>query len=275
MENKIYPTIKNSVLLCLLLVGIQIGLGILIYIFRLMFNLTDSLPIVGILNILNSVISFGIVLLIGFKKSKRNFNAVFKFNMVSPFLWVAITALSIGLNILLSEFDNLFNCFLPMPEMFRNMFESLMGEQLFIISIILIGVIPGFVEELLFRGIILGGLKNNYSNRKAIIVSALLFGIIHLNPWQFITAFILGLIYALICIETNSILLCIYMHFFNNIMSTIGVRLKDIIPIRGYNLVNHISVVFQPLWFNLSGLVFLVLGIFLLKIGFGKAKTSA
>jgi cadmium resistance protein CadD (predicted permease) len=41
MDGKIYPGIKNSILLCLLFLGIQIGLGILIGVSRAIFNISD------------------------------------------------------------------------------------------------------------------------------------------------------------------------------------------------------------------------------------------
>jgi membrane protease YdiL (CAAX protease family) len=275
MENKIYPTIKNSILLCLLFLGIQIGLSLLIGVFQIIFRLSDVSLVIGVLTALTSIISFGIVLLIGFKKTKRKFNEVFKFNKVSVFLWVAIIVFMTGFAIVTSETDNLLNYILPMPEIFRNVFETLMAKQIFIISIIAIGIIPALAEELFFRGLILDGLKSNYSKRKAILISALLFGIIHLNPWQFYGGFIIGLISAWICIETNSILLSIYIHFFNNVLYTITVRYRELIPIKGFNNNFTTPVDFQPLWFDLSGLVILIIGTIMLIKWIKKAKTSA
>jgi uncharacterized protein len=275
MENKVYPTIKNSILLCLLFLGIQIGLGLLIGLLRMILNVSDISLFIGVLTALTSIISFGIVLLIGFKKAKRNFNEIFKFNNVSAFLWIAIVVFMVGFVIVTSELDNLLNFILPMPEIFRDVFETLMFEQIFIVGIIVMGIIPAFTEELFFRGLILDGLKNNYSRKKAILISALLFGIIHLNPWQFLSGFIIGLFAAWICINTNSIWLCIYIHLFNNVLYTITVKYKNIIPIKGFNTNNITPVEFQPIWFDLVGLVIFILGIILLKKGFKKAKTSA
>jgi len=274
MENKVYPTIKNSIFLCLLFLGIQIGLGILIGLFRVIFHVPDIPLLNGILTALTSIISFGTVLLIGFKKAKRNFNEIFKFNNVSPFLWIATVVFMIGFVIVTSEFDNLLNFILPMPEILRDVFEKLMFDQIFIVAIIVMGIIPALTEELFFRGLILDGLKNNYSKNKAILISALLFGIIHLNPWQFLSGFIIGLFAAWICINTNSIWLCIYVHLFNNALYTITVKYKNIISIKGFNANNVTPVEFQPIWFDLIGLGIFILGIILLKKGFEKAKTS-
>jgi membrane protease YdiL (CAAX protease family) len=275
MEYKVYPTIKNAILLCLLLIGSQLVLGLIIGIFQLVFNLSDASSIMGILYILTSIISFGIVLLIGFKKSKRKFNEIFKFNGVSLFLWISTIIFSIGLVIILSELDNILNFILPMPAFFSGLFDALMADKIFIISLIYIGIIPAFFEELFFRGLILDGLSSNYSKRKAIIISALLFGIIHLNPWQFLTGFIIGLIMAWICIETRSLLLCIYIHFFNNVLYTLAVRYRDIFSIKGFNSNFETPGEFQPLWLTISGLALLSVGTIMLIKSFKKAKTIA
>jgi len=262
MEEKIYPRIKNAILLCLLLLGIQLGIGLIIGVFQLILDISDDSPVSGILYIFTSLISFGVVILIGFKKTKRSFNEVFKLNKVPPFLWVAVTFLTIGLSIVVSDIDNLLQLVLPIPEWFIGIIGTLMAEQPLIISLVYVGLIAALSEELFFRGLILDGFIRNYSKKKSIIISAILFGIIHLNPWQFLTAFIIGLILAWICIETKSILLCIYMHFLNNAGAVIMYRLNDRIPIKGYNV--HLPGEFQPIWFTLSGLLFLSIGILLM-----------
>jgi len=275
MENKVYPTIKNSILLCLLFTVIQIVLGTLIELFHMNFPVNDFSLFFAILTALTSIISFGTVLLIGFIKAKRKFNEIFKFNNVSGFLWISTIVFMIGFVIISSELDNLLNYILPMPEIFRDVFTALMFDQIFIVGIIVIGVIPAFTEELFFRGLILDGLRKNYSGRKAIIISSLLFGIVHLNPWQFLSAFIIGLFAAWISINSNSILLCIYIHLFNNLLYTITVKYKNIIPIRGFNTNNITPVEFQPIWFDVTGLAITILGILLLKKGFEKAKSRS
>jgi uncharacterized protein len=274
MGNKIYPTIKNSILLCFLFIGIQLGLGFLLGFFKVILRLPDNSLVFGVLTAISYIISFVIVILVGFIKTKRKFNEVFKFNKVSGFLWIAIIVFMTGFVIVLSELDNLLNYILPVPEIFRDIFETLMAKQIFPIAVLIIGIIPAFTEELLFRGIILDGLKNNYSKKTAIFVSALLFGIIHLNPWQFVGAFIIGSISAWICIETNTILLSIYMHFFNNTLYTIIVKYRELIPIKGFNSNYTTPVDFQPLWLDLSGLAILIIGTIMLITGIKEQKSN-
>jgi membrane protease YdiL (CAAX protease family) len=263
METKAYPRIKNAILLCLLFTGIQLGLGIILGFVIGLLGIGMESIFFGIGTIATQLISFGAVILIGFKKTKQKFNEIFRFNNVSFDLWLAIIVFMIGFIILSSELDNILNYFLPMPQFLQNTFELIMAKQIFIVSIILVGIIPAFTEEMFFRGIILNGFKNNYSEKKAVIISALLFGVIHLNPWQFISAFIIGIFSAIICMRTRSILLSIYIHMFNNITAIVILKYKDIIPIKGSNTA-YWEKVFQPIWFDIIGIIITGIGIILL-----------
>jgi membrane protease YdiL (CAAX protease family) len=296
MDGKAYPSIKNAILLCLLAVALQIGSGLIIglvigFVFAMknmpniseastisditaVSDMTNMTAVTGIATGLINLVALGIVILIGFKKTKRGLNEVFKLNKVSPALWAAATLFMVGSIIVISELDNLLNHVLPMPEMLRNMFYGLAAGQPFVFAIIVMGIIPGIMEELLFRGLILDGFQRNYSQRKAILLSALLFGLIHLNPWQFYSAFIIGVISAFICLKTNSLLLSIYIHFFNNTLYTIAVKYRELVPIQGFNSNFAAPVEFQPLWFDAIGLAILIAGILALKKGLKKAAPA-
>jgi membrane protease YdiL (CAAX protease family) len=149
-----------------------------------------------------------------------------------------------------------------------------MVKQAFIISIILVGVIPAFCEEMFFRGILLTGFQENYSEKKAILTSALLFGIVHLNPWQFVSAFIIGIFSAWICIKTRSIVLSVYAHIFNNSVAVLALKYREIMPIKGFNTA-YAEQTFQPLWFDMIGIAITILGIVLLTQSLKKAKNMA
>jgi membrane protease YdiL (CAAX protease family) len=272
METKAYPRIKNALLLCLLFIGIQLVLGAIIGFVMGLFGLGLESIFYGIGTILAQIISFLAAALIGVKKSKQALNDIFKFNAVSLNLWIAAIIFTAGAVIVLSEIDNLFNYILPMPEFLKDTFELMMAKQIFIISILLVGIIPAFVEEMFFRGIILNGFSENYSERKAIIISSLLFGLVHLNPWQFLTAFIIGIFSSWICIKTRSILLSIYIHGFNNITAVVLLKYRDAIPIEGLNSYLSPDVEFMPKWLDAVGIVLFILGIILLRKGVGKTK---
>jgi membrane protease YdiL (CAAX protease family) len=75
------------------------------------------------------------------------------------------------------------------------------------------------VEELIFRGIILNVLKVKYGNKLALIVSSVLFSVVHVNPSQMAVALVIGLILGYIFILTNSLAFVILLHSMSNLTS--------------------------------------------------------
>ncbi|MCY6356050.1 CPBP family intramembrane glutamic endopeptidase [Clostridium sp. ZS2-4] len=92
--------------------------------------------------------------------------------------------------------------------------------------IISVSIVAPIFEEIIYRGIILEQLDRRYGMIKAIIVSSLLFGIVHLNIHQGVNAFFIGIVAGFIYIKTNSLLLSMFLHFANNSLVTIS----DFIP---------------------------------------------
>lgn len=70
-------------------------------------------------------------------------------------------------------------------------------------------------EELLFRGAILKSLST-YGSKFAIIISAVLFGMVHGNFEQIPFAFLAGLIFGYVAVKTDSLYYAIILHIFNN-----------------------------------------------------------
>lgn len=86
-----------------------------------------------------------------------------------------------------------------------------------LLALLAIGVGAPVLEEALFRGILLPGLARNYGPTKAILQTSLLFGIIHFNPSQSLSAFLIGLFLGWLYVRTQSLWACILVHATNNI----------------------------------------------------------
>ena len=106
---------------------------------------------------------------------------------------------------------------IPTGDMFESAVEYFNSLPIVILLIETCVIAPIF-EETLYRGILLKGLINKYNSKKAIVYSALIFGIAHLNVPQGINAFLLGLILGTVFYYTKSIYLCMVMHFANNLL---------------------------------------------------------
>lgn len=61
-------------------------------------------------------------------------------------------------------------------------------------SFLTVVIFAPLFEELLCRGVILRGLLHHITPAKAIFWSALMFAVMHLNPWQALPAFMVGLL---------------------------------------------------------------------------------
>lgn len=98
-----------------------------------------------------------------------------------------------------------------------DMFDINCNSNLFskVILVLALAVTPAIFEELFFRKAIID-LSSKFGKKFALIFSALLFGIIHMNLSQGLFAFIIGIIFGIIYLYTNDIKLTMIIHFINN-----------------------------------------------------------
>lgn len=94
--------------------------------------------------------------------------------------------------------------------------KTLLSIDFRVNSILLSCVYAPFIEEMMYRGIVLNGLLKKYSVKIALFSSSLIFGLMHFSFLQGINAFLIGLIIGYVFIKTKSLYLCIFIHFCNN-----------------------------------------------------------
>lgn len=83
-------------------------------------------------------------------------------------------------------------------------------------AILSVVVCAPILEEILFRGLIFESCRERFGGGAAVLISALLFGLVHGVPVQIINAFVVGLIFGYIYLRTGSLLSVILLHVFNN-----------------------------------------------------------
>lgn len=93
--------------------------------------------------------------------------------------------------------------------------ESYATPHDILLSFLTMAVVPAFVEELFFRGLIQSNLRP-FGRRCAILGSALIFGVAHQNLEQMLYATVAGLVFGYIYEVTESIWCGILFHMFNN-----------------------------------------------------------
>jgi len=86
------------------------------------------------------------------------------------------------------------------------------------LSVFCTAILPAICEETLTRGIVLNG--NAMTGMKSsILISGLLFGLLHLNIEQFFYATLIGFFLGYVCWGTSSIIPGMIVHFMNNFLS--------------------------------------------------------
>ena len=139
----------------------------------------------------------------------------------------------------------------PWYESISNLMKSMTGGTLWV-SVLMAVVMAPLFEEWLLRGMILRGLLEKVKPVWAIVISAALFAIIHMNPWQGIPAFILGCFFGYVYWKTGCLWLTILMHAVNNGLSVVVSNIdslkdyeffREFIPATGYWTLFAFSVV--------------------------------
>ena len=130
--------------------------------------------------------------------------AGFMFCMAGNYATNALVTLMESFGVTLSAPEN------PVP-------TSLLGQILFVIQI---AFIPALIEEFALRGIVMQPLRK-YGDRFAIVMSALVFALMHGNMIQAPFAFIAGLAIGYFVIATGSIWTGVLIHFANNLFSSL------------------------------------------------------
>lgn len=142
----------------------------------------------------------------------------FKINISTIFISIILGIICFVINIAVSS---LFNGFLTFTGYeFRSSGGVADYSTLnFLLDILLIAILPAIFEEFIHRGILLQGIKHA-GFKKAIVLSSLMFALIHFNIQQVFYAFVIGLILGFVSVVAKNIWPAIIIHFINNFIST-------------------------------------------------------
>ena len=245
-------TFKKALLLCFFIIGIWQGTSYILYL--------NDLDI----GLISSIIFLATVLITARGIGKDELSRILVWRDTSLPVFAALLLMFFGLTIVKSELGNFFQMLIPVPQYFFDNYFYRPGNV--IMLIISSALFPAFTEEILFRGIIARRFSRIYSPRKAILLSAVLFGIMHINPWQTFGAFMGGIFYGWIYFRYKSIWLCMFMHAYHNILATLMPFPYIEVPNYYYEKMYR-----HPLWFDILGIFLFLLGLVTVII-LGKEK---
>lgn len=234
-----YPTIWQSLKFIGFYMLISFVMSMLAGISNLMVKFPNNTQITGIIS---TLFAFTVLMAWVWRKLDLSLRDIFARNHFLYKSIIPVVFAVLGANILLSEADNVLRTFIPMGEAFTKVFNDLFHGGNVYLSFISTAIIAPLTEEIMFRGVILRGFIKKYPVKKAVLVSAFLFGLIHFNIWQFTGALVWGIIAGWIYVKTRSLLPCILGHAVHNSMPFIvGNIIKVEIP--GYSSASAPGVV--------------------------------
>jgi membrane protease YdiL (CAAX protease family) len=208
-SNKIILTIYYGLLAWILQLLIELSVGGIFYLLKIVFDIivedTASTIISGILCVL--LFFFGII--------KRNLPTSITFDNKNSWIHLIIgsTILLVSFNLIFQNTIGLIDLGLGPFKFLIDLVNTLTISDYFVFDVC---VFSPIVEEFIYRVFVFKKLQNIYSAKTCIIVSAVIFGFIHLNYSQGIKAFFIGLILGCIYYHTHSFFLVAFLHMVNN-----------------------------------------------------------
>ncbi len=134
----------------------------------------------------------------------------------------------------------------PLPQRYRDIMEGIMaysGAAGFIVKYFILCVLPGFCEEIFFRGVCQTSLEARWGKNAAIFVTAALFAILHGNPWYIHLYFLLGLFLSWVYAESGTLWAPIICHLVNNSWTFANHALRIEYPLKGFGSSVDIAII--------------------------------
>jgi len=216
--RKIFPGLLGAggLLLFAFFIQIMLMLGFVVYTwFR--NHTIDTVAIVTSLPIfiITYIVTFGGTVWFGWRLTREPLREVFRFRRFPYKITIFFVPLLFGLAVVLFEVIAYVTQVKPVSSWLMELMRRLMEQSVWL-ALLTGGVIGPFLEELLFRGLILRGFLHRYKPGIAIAASSFLFGLLHLNIWQFFSAFGLGLVLGWLYQRTRSLWPCFILHAVHN-----------------------------------------------------------
>lgn len=135
----------------------------------------------------------------------------------------------------------------------ENIFININTLPKYLLSLVLIGVLPAIFEEFYFRAGLQGILMRWFRGpAAAIIVTSILFSAIHISYYGFLVRFALGVVLGYVFYYSGSIWLSAFLHFLFN-----GFQVTALYFMKGSDSTKGVEENF-PLWAGIPALIFLI-----------------
>ena len=259
-----FPSFIIGAILCVIVMGLQGCFGAIggaIQLVLISVLSTDKVPFEELmeqfalspvlLGIVNTA-AVGSVLFAASPLTRSSLRQVYPFRGIPFLAYLPLIVMMIGLGFAVSELDNSIRALYPMPE-FLEQASALNADTLLdlvALAFVLVVIAP-LTEELLFRGLIMHGFLRRYSARTAIVLSAALFAILHVNPWMMPSIMVLGIALGYLRAASGGVWAPMFAHGLHNGIVFCFAYLEWL-PIPGYST-HYEDGIHQPIALTLAG----------------------
>lgn len=132
------------------------------------------------------------------------------------------------------------------PSAMSNLFNEINGTEVdtaysTIVYTISAAFVAPFAEEFMFRGVILNRLKIKFGVKKAIIISSILFGLMHFEL-AILPGIVFGICMAVVYLKTKNIFVPVAIHLVNNVIASSGQIISFFMSSEGTSQSSNITI---------------------------------
>lgn len=146
-------------------------------------------------------------------RHRKRFVKKIRFKMLKPSTMALLVVFTITVTPVMSFINSLSLLF--SDNVINETITGITSSSSMLISVLAVALLPAICEEVAYRGVFYSE-YSSVSPRKAILLSGLMFGMLHMNLNQFVYAAAMGIVFALIVEATDSILSTMIIHLVSN-----------------------------------------------------------
>lgn len=201
---------------------------------------SDNSNIIGLVGISANILFIWFM----FYAKQVKFNSYIRFKKIDSKLIVRLVCYSLVLQQVSIWANEIVHLFVPLDEYMEEMLTATTSDNL-MFTLFVVGILAPLVEEIFFRGIIFTKLKNKIDLKLAILIQAILFSFIHLNPAQYFSCLLLGILAACYYEKCDSMIAPIILHVSFNSIAVIATDMPD-----NFNIVYYLMLVISMIYLS-------------------------
>lgn len=259
--------LSTKSLVCYFIIVLVFAINRMLYAFGVFKGLGDSFDY--LFNVITQiVILFALSVFLFNTLTKNKLRDTFKFfgykkiSAKAVLISIGIGVIVYFLNVFVATFFNVLLAFFGYSSTSSSITPSSYPFWLFLVNVLVSAVLPGICEETAHRGLLLKGLSG-HGQRFALIMSSLLFGLMHMNIDQFFYATLIGILVGYLALICDSIYPAMIIHFMNNFLSTFA-GYSSFNNLGFEKIINGFNVVLQRSFI----LGFLLIAVFVVGLAF-------